>query len=98
MLQAYHPMQSTQEVYLLPQEELAQAAKRKAGNASARKQRSILDFFKTPPSEQGPKRRKVPDSSTHHMTVTIFITLFTSGIRGIWIQKMGKFTDMHVFF
>ncbi|KAK9909895.1 hypothetical protein WJX75_009187 [Coccomyxa subellipsoidea] len=40
------------------QEELAQAAKRKAGNASARKQRSILDFFKTPPSEQGPKRRK----------------------------------------
>lgn len=43
----------------LPQDELAQAGKRKAGNASGAKQRSILDFFKTPPSAQGPKRRKV---------------------------------------
>jgi hypothetical protein len=89
MLQAHHPMQSTQEVCLLLQEELAQAAKRKAGNASARKQRSILDFFKTPPSEQGPKRRKVPDSSTHHLTITLFSPTSLQNFEQYGIRQLG---------
>lgn len=38
--------------------------KRKGGNAADRKQRSILEFFKTPPLELGSKRRKVTHSAS----------------------------------
>ena len=40
------------------QEEMASISKRRAGNALG-KQRSILDFFRTPPLELGAKRQKV---------------------------------------
>ncbi|BDA42072.1 probable denticleless protein homolog at N-terminal half [Coccomyxa sp. Obi] len=40
------------------QEDMASISKRKAGNAPLGKQRSILDFFRTPPLDSGAKRRK----------------------------------------
>lgn len=44
------------------QEDMASISKRKAGNALG-KQRSILDFFRTPPLDSGAKRRKVCQDS-----------------------------------